>query len=184
MTGSPNSATSNTPRASSPGIPSASDVARRALMVIGFPLLAWFLPRDTAQGAVGGAVPWELLVFLVLAGLSLLVHYSVRAPRPRFDRTVDKAEWKPLLRFPAISRVNTSRPGARANAGAVGCAVIEGFMLMVAIVLGVLLAWILRPDMYWPVIAASPLVLAIAYGIRLSRSRRYLRALQSEGHPG
>lgn len=56
-------------------------------------------------------------------------------------------------------------------------------MLMVAIVRGVLLAWIVRPDMYWPVIVAGPFVLAIAYGIRLPRSRRYLRVIHSEDRP-
>ncbi|MCG7433442.1 hypothetical protein MHK71_13290 [Kocuria indica] len=141
------------------------------------------MPQDSAQGASGGGAPWELLLFLDLTGLCLLVHYSVRAPRLRFDRTVDKVEWKPLLRYSGISRVTTSRPRARANAGAVACAVIEGFMLMVAIARGVLLAWIVRPDMYWPVIAAGPFVLAIAYGIRLPRSRRYLRVIHSEDRP-
>ncbi|MBD2764223.1 hypothetical protein IEE91_03230 [Kocuria sp. cx-455] len=164
----------------SPSVPAAGRVVVRtlpacAVVVVGIPVVGWFLPRSSA----GRGTPWELLVFIAALGLFWLVHWFTRAPRPRFDREVDKAQWKRTLASAARSRSLPSLPDVRIATGVVACNLIEGFMMGAAVLLGALLAQFVRPDLSWLAPSAGALGLAIGYSFQLRRSWRYLRALHA-----
>lgn len=178
-------AAEDAPQPVSASIPAAERVVVRtlpacAVVIVGIPVAGWFLPRSSD----GGEAPWELLIFIAALGLFWLVHWFTRVPRPRFDREVDKAQWKRALASAARSGSLPSLPRVRTATGVVACNLIEGFMMGVAVLLGALLAQFVRPDLSWLTPSAGALGLAIVYSLWLRRSWRYLRVLAAQTRAG
>lgn len=147
-----------------------------AVTVISMPLLASLLPQDAAEQRT----PWELLVLVVVFALMVVVHRLAKAPRPRPDQKILKAQWKPAFASAAASRSLPRHPDVRIAAGVAAINVIEGFLLMVAVLLGMVLCEFLRPELSWWVPAGILLVGAIASAVRLRSGWTYLKVLHAD----
>jgi hypothetical protein len=145
-----------------------------AVAVTGIPLVGWFLPPDSADG-----VPWELLTVFAALGLMAVVHHFTKAPRPRFDKTVPRAQWTRAHDAAAKSGFLPSMPGMRIAAGVAACGVIEGCMALFAVFLGALLGQLVRPDLSWLLPVSGAIGVAAVYAFRLRPSWSYLHVLHS-----
>lgn len=145
-----------------------------AVAAIGIPLVGWFLPPDSADG-----VPWELLTVFAALGLMLAVHHLTKAPRPRFDKKVPRAQWTRAHDSAAKSGVLPSMTGMRITAGVAACSTIEGFMALFAVLLGALLGELVRPDLSWLLPVSGALGAATVFAFRLRPSWSYLHVLHS-----
>lgn len=144
--------------------------------VIGIPLLAWYLPPDAAERGT----PWELLTVFVALALMGIVHHFTKVPRPRFDKSVPRAQWTRAHDSAAKSGFLPSMPGMRIAAGVAACGVIEGCMVLSAVLLGALLGELVRPDLSWLVPVSGAVGVGIVYAYRLRSSWAYLKALHAE----
>ena len=158
-------------------IPTVGQLIRRALptsavAVISFPALAWFLP-DAAP---------ELLWFLAtlaVFGLLMLVHYFAQAPRPRFNKKVSRVRWQGALSSAPKFRIVPSDPDVRTAAGLAACAIVEGLVVMVAVLLGMFLGELVRPEFPWVLASCGALGVAIGSAFRIRRAWCYLNVLHA-----
>lgn len=147
-----------------------------AVALIGIPLMAWLLPQDAAEPRT----PWELLIVFAALGLLVIVHYFAQAPRPRLDKKVGRAQWKRALASASRSDSLPPHPDVRIAAGIVACNIIEGFMVMLAVLLGIIVGGFLRPELSWLAISGGVVGGLIVYAFRLRRGWSYLRILHAE----
>lgn len=162
-------------------IPTAGQAITRtlpacAVAVIGFPLFASFLPLDAAEQRV----PWELLVLFAVLGLIGIIHHLTKAPRPRPDKKILRAQWKRAFSSAVTSKSLPSHPDVRIAAGVAACNVIEGFMVMVTALLGMLVYEFVRPELSWLVPSSGLLGGVIICALRLRRSWTFLHVLHAD----
>ncbi len=159
-------------------VPTAGHVLARAIpacliAVLGIPLAAGSLFNDGTDRDMA----WVLVLVTFL--LMVLVHRFTRAPRPRMPEEVDRSQWRRALTAATRSGSVPSDRTVRTATGVVACTTLELFMMMVAVLLGALFGWFVRPDLPWLAATGASLGAALVYGFRLRSSWAYLRALHA-----
>lgn len=174
----------NAPQSADALIPTAGQVIVRvlpacAVAIISIPFLAFFLPPDASEQRT----PWLLLILLATLGVAGIVYHFTKAPRPRADERVLQAQWKRAFASAATSGSLPSHPDVRVAAGVAACNVIEGFMLMVSTLLGILLCAFIRPELsWWDGGVIVLLAMAVFSAFRLRGGWAYLNVLHVDAH--
>lgn len=143
-----------------------------AVGLLGLPLLGWFLSADVREG-------WWFVSALALMVSAFLVLQLVQAPRPSFDKRVSQERWSWSLAYVAKHRSVSTDPGVRTAAALAACSEIELFVVHVGIVVGGVLADVIRPKFFWLSLVGAATGGALAAAFRLRRSWIYLRLVHS-----
>lgn len=146
-----------------------------AVLVFGIPIAALVIQTGAGQDDRSS---WTPLVYLSVVALMLIVYRVTRAPRPRPDIEVDRAQRRRALTAASqVGEVPTD-PAVRRTTGVLACERIEVFTIMVAVLIGVIAGIVIHPVPGWGILWGPALVVGIAGAFYLRSSIAYLRALR------
>lgn len=151
-----------------------------AVLMFGIPGAALALPADAAQD---DRMPWAFLITTAALLLAVIVHLVCRGPRPRQGIVVDRTQRRRALAAPSQTGEVPTDPAVRATTGVAACQNVEGFVTMVAALVGILVGAVLRPELEGWLVWGPVLVGSIAAALRLRSSIAYLHALRLTPQP-
>lgn len=161
-------------------VPTARQVLVRtlpvaAVVIIGLPLAIQLVLGESGETRT----IWWPVPLLAVFGIAMLVHHFTKAPRPRFDKRVGQAQWKPAFAAAAKTGALPEHPDARKAVGVIACLSIEALVGAVAIVLTFLLCAPFVPAFPWLAALGGPVLLTVVYALRARRAWGYLRVLHT-----
>lgn len=152
-----------------------------AVLMFGIPGAALALPADAAQD---DRMPWALLITTAALLLAVIVHLVFRAPRrPRQGIVVYRAQRRRALAAASQTGEVPTDPAVRATTGVAACQNVEGFVMMVAALVGILVGAVLRLELEGWLVWGPVLVGSIAAALRLRSSIAYPHALRLTPQP-
>lgn len=166
-------------------IPTGRQVAVRtlpaaAVTVIGVPAVVWLVVDATGEMTTR----WlPVLIFAVL-GLSALVLHFVQAPRPGINKRISTREVKGALSYTHRSGTVPTDSYVRTAAGVFACADVETLVMIVAFLLGGVLAVLIRPDFAWLDTSFLPIAFALIWAFKSRHGWAYLKVLHSAPRAG